>query len=47
MQKMEEIIDKKHPKCIYCGKPVEDIGELDIPYHIDCALEAIEKMKEK
>ena len=29
------------PKCLICGEPVEDIGPLDIPFHVECAVKQI------
>lgn len=26
------------PKCLICGQEVQGIGELDVPYHIECVL---------
>ena len=31
------------PKCTVCGKPVEDIGPLDVPYHIERVVRQIQK----
>ncbi len=31
------------PKCIICGEEVEGIGELDIPYHVECVLKLFQK----
>ena len=32
------------PKCTICGKEVEGIGELDIPYHVECVLKLFQKI---
>ena len=29
------------PKCLICGELVEDIGPLDVPFHVECAVKLI------
>jgi hypothetical protein len=31
-----------HPKCLICGEVVDGIGELDVPYHVECMLKQIQ-----
>ena len=31
------------PRCLLCGKPVEDIGPLDVPFHVECAVKNIRR----
>jgi hypothetical protein len=33
------------PKCLICGKPVEDIDPLDVPFHVECWVEKIHGKK--
>ncbi len=33
--------------CIYCSKPVEDVSEGDIPYHVECAMKHFEKLNKE
>jgi hypothetical protein len=33
------------PKCVICGKLVEDISELDVPIHVECWVEKIHGMR--
>ncbi len=34
-------------KCLICGKLVEDIGDLDVPYHVECVLRRLEQSRGK
>ncbi len=31
--------------CMFCHKPIEDLPEGDIPYHVECAIEHIRKVQ--
>jgi DNA-directed RNA polymerase subunit RPC12/RpoP len=35
------------PNCLVCGKPVEDISEIDVPYHVECVLKNLEELHDK
>ncbi len=32
-------------KCAYCSKPIKDLKDGDIPYHVECLLEHLKQKK--